>query len=319
MKKANFVYEPHLVLREHSIAPRGEWKPEFSGLTFIQIRHGTGYFLKSQLNQELSTGTVLLIGANAHGTIRASQIGDFSLIYFNVLPSRLTGLMTLGEQRFLESILASKESSLKIFAPQCSIALRMEELAAGECRGGLGFRLSMLQLLAEVFDLETGPSQEGAKVSDAGQRLELFLKQTPISDLLEMNFNDLAQMTNCTSRHLSRLFQKLVGMSFNDKRAELRLARAIDLLATSNIKVVDVALESGFKSLSQFNQVFARRFGVSPGRWRQKNGREGALEASKKLKNFGPVKNNKLVFKLNASRKPGGRLSASELSPVSVE
>jgi AraC-like DNA-binding protein len=35
---------------------------------------------------------------------------------------------------------------------------------------------------------------------------------------------------------------------------------------------VDVALESGYPSLSLFNLMFARRFGISPGRWRQKNG-----------------------------------------------
>jgi methylphosphotriester-DNA--protein-cysteine methyltransferase len=46
---------------------------------------------------------------------------------------------------------------------------------------------------------------------------------------------------------------------------------ARELLATSNSKVVEVALESGYKSLSMFNLMFTRRFGTSPGRWRQKN------------------------------------------------
>jgi transcriptional regulator GlxA family with amidase domain len=60
-------------------------------------------------------------------------------------------------------------------------------------------------------------------------------------------------------------------MSFCDKRAEIRLGRARELLATSKSKVVEVAFESGYKSLSLFNQMFTRRFGVSPGKWRQKN------------------------------------------------
>jgi len=62
-----------------------------------------------------------------------------------------------------------------------------------------------------------------------------------------------------------------VGTSFRDKRAELRLAQACDLLASTELKIVDVALESGFQSLSLFNLMFARRFGISPGRWRQKH------------------------------------------------
>src|ERR1700723_1981389 len=146
----------------------------------------------------------------------------------------------------------------------------MKELTASQNRGGLSFRLKLLQLLAEAFGDQLGQSATDPGISDARQRLELFLKETPSSELLEMNFTELAQRTNCTSRHLSRIFHKLVGMSFNDKRSELRLSRALELLATSQLKVVDVALESGFKSLSQFNQMFTRRFGLSPGRWRQK-------------------------------------------------
>jgi AraC-like DNA-binding protein len=31
-----------------------------------------------------------------------------------------------------------------------------------------------------------------------------------------------------------------------------------------------VAMESGFQSVSLFNLMFKRRFGVTPGRWREK-------------------------------------------------
>jgi AraC-like DNA-binding protein len=86
-------------------------------------------------------------------------------------------------------------------------------------------------------------------------------------------------MTRCTPRHLSRIFRDVVGMSFRDKHAELRLHRACELLATSESKVVDVALESGYQSLSLFNQMFARRFGMSPGKWRQKR-RNAKLDRS---------------------------------------
>ena len=90
-----------------------------------------------------------------------------------------------------------------------------------------------------------------------------------------MSFDELARSTHCTPRHLSRIFRELIGMSFRDKRAELRLTRARDLLATSKSKVVEVALESGYKSLSLFNLMFTRHFGTSPGRWRQKHQANG--------------------------------------------
>jgi transcriptional regulator GlxA family with amidase domain len=80
-------------------------------------------------------------------------------------------------------------------------------------------------------------------------------------------------------------------MSFGEKRAEIRLGRARELLATSKSKVVEVAFESGYKSLSLFNQMFTRRFGVSPGKWRQRNGVSRASE-SRRNSGAGFAKNN---------------------------
>jgi AraC-like DNA-binding protein len=312
MKKSNGTYEPHLAIQDFSISPKGEWMPQFSGWSFIQVRRGSGYFLQSQLNQELAIGTVLLVGGAVPGTIRASQLCELSLCLFNIIPARLTGLITLGEQRFLELAATRKESCLQIFLPRSPVAAQMEELAASRDRSGLSFRLKLLQLLAEAFGNQLGQTVAAPEISDAGQRLELFLQQTPSSGLLEMNFNELAQLTNCTSRHLSRIFYKLVGMSFNDKRSELRLARALELLATSQLKVVDVALESGFKSLSQFNQMFTRRFGLSPGRWRQKCANDANDENSKKIKRLAPVKNQAPVFHFNSVQPLPGKRGAGE-------
>jgi AraC family L-rhamnose operon transcriptional activator RhaR len=104
--------------------------------------------------------------------------------------------------------------------------------------------------------------------------LESFLSERTSADLLQVNLPELARLTGCTPRHMNRIFTELVGMSFRQKHTELRLTRACELLADTEAKVVDVALESGYQSLSLFNLMFARRFGMSPGQWR-KNQREG--------------------------------------------
>jgi len=48
----------------------------------------------------------------------------------------------------------------------------------------------------------------------------------------------------------------------------LRLERAAHLLSRSENKIVDVALESGFASVSLFNALFKRRFHIAPREWR---------------------------------------------------
>jgi AraC-like DNA-binding protein len=300
MKKKDYIYEPHLVVREYSIPPKGEWMPRLAGWSLIQVRQGTGYYLQPELNRELETGAVLLMARDVPGNIRASQLGTLSLTSFSVLPARLMGLITLSEQDFLEAAASRKESCLQIFPANSSVAIKMSELGANRNRDGLSFRLKLLQLFVETFgnELERPKTASNDETSDARMRLEILLKETPLSELLEMDFDDLARLTHCTVRHLSRIFQQVVGMSFRDKRADLRLARARELLATSNSKVVEVALESGYKSLSLFNLMFARRFGTTPAKWRRK---QGSLEedGNKNTRRFAPGEIGAPGFQMN--------------------
>ncbi len=284
MNKPDQLYEPHLSIREFSMLPGGEWLPKLSGWSLILVGGGTGYWLQGQSSTELETGSVLLMAADVPGRVRASQLNGMSLHAFNVIPARLTGLITLGEHDFFKSAASRKDLALQVFPPSNPLALKMRELCAGRNRGGLLLRLTLLQLLVETFGKELEQSVPSQENVDAKERLRAFLRETPPDALLEINFNQLAQMTHCTSRHLSRIFNDLVGMSFQNKRAEIRLARARELLATGNSKVVEVALESGYKSLSLFNLMFTRRFGTSPGRWRQKHGTNGGNENQQNIK-----------------------------------
>jgi AraC-like DNA-binding protein len=191
-----------------------------------------------------------------------------------VLPDRLSGVLTLGEKKFLKQAASRREAAFQVFPALHPVALKMGELAAGRSRDGLSFRLTLLQLLVAALGKELDRTAPRPEIADATRRLQLFLKENPEDILLEISFNELAQMTYCTPRHLSRIFFEVVGMSFSGKRAEIRLSRARELLATGESKVVEVAMESGYKSLSSFNLMFTRRFGISPGRWRKKNGEE---------------------------------------------
>ena len=103
-------------------------------------------------------------------------------------------------------------------------------------------------------------------------RLEEVLRQMPAEDMLDLSFSELVARVGCCPRHTARLFQKTVGVSFREKQAEVRLWRARELLATTESKVVDVAFESGYQSLSLFNLMFKKRFGISPSQWRFSSG-----------------------------------------------
>ena len=271
MNKLNHAHEPHLVLKETTIQPGAEWSPRVKGWALIHVRTGTGYHLQTDANLELETGAMLLAGDNSPGVIRASHLGILALQWFSVKPTHLAGLLTLNEQGFFLTA-ARKDFPFRVLPPENPAARRMKELCAEQNADGFMFRLKLLQLFAEVFRVERQQVTPDEEVSSARERLRDLLDRIPSSELVEMTVEDLARMIHCTPRHLSRIFRELVGTSFRKKRSDLRLVKARELLAAGNSKIVDVALESGYKSLSLFNLMFSHRFGTSPGKWRQKYG-----------------------------------------------
>jgi len=280
MKEKQDLYESHLAVMEFSIPPGGEWQPALPGWSLVQVADGNGYCIQAEGGTELETGAVLLVALQAKSTIRSSQLGEMSLHAFSVMPSRLTGLITLGEQDFLKQAAARNEGAVQIFPPDNPAAVRMKELCAGRKSSGLMLRLKLLQLFVEAFGGELEPAAR-QETPDARERLRSLLQKIPPGELVEMSFSELARRANCTPRHLSRTFHELVGMSFSDQRTEIRMERARELLATSNSKMVEVALESGYRSLSFFNLMFTQRFGTSPGRWRQKYNNRAGLRKSR--------------------------------------
>jgi AraC-like DNA-binding protein len=268
--KRALSHEAHLVIKQVALLPGEEWCPTFPGWSFVQLVAGMGYWLHPRHPQDLAKGTVLILSQFSAGAIRASQLGTVRLNVFRVEPDRLTGLVTLGEQLFLRAALARETFCCRVVPSTDPLAEQYQKLSVAAEQGPFRARVQMLQIFVDSFGDElNSPRPEPATVPDAKQRLAELLKQTPAAELLELRLDELVDNTHCTPRHLSRVFHEVVGMSFRDKKAELRLGKAKELLAGTDRKVSDVALESGYPSVGVLNVAFKQQFGISPARWRQ--------------------------------------------------
>lgn len=61
----------------------------------------------------------------------------------------------------------------------------------------------------------------------------------------------------------------MTGSSFVSYLNEYRLSEAAQLLRGSDKKILTVANETGFDSLSNFNRQFRQRYGVTPREYRK--------------------------------------------------
>lgn len=79
----------------------------------------------------------------------------------------------------------------------------------------------------------------------------------------------LARELGCSADYLSHLFRTVRGEKLTSAIEEQRLRRAAELLTQTALSCKEVAWASGFANQSYFARCFRRRWGRSPGEWRE--------------------------------------------------
>lgn len=79
-----------------------------------------------------------------------------------------------------------------------------------------------------------------------------------------ITLTDVASHVGFSAEYFSRLFKEETGMKFIVYLNNLRLRHAIELLETTNLKVYEVAEQTGYSNLSYFSTVFKKNFGQNP-------------------------------------------------------
>ena len=93
--------------------------------------------------------------------------------------------------------------------------------------------------------------------------------------LMERHLDDplpvahIARRVGVTARTLETLFGRTVGTGPGAYYLDLRLNAARRLLLDARLPAAEVALRSGFSSISTFSRAFKRRFGLSPSVFRR--------------------------------------------------
>ncbi|MCW3061854.1 MAG: transcriptional regulator, AraC family [Capsulimonas sp.] len=82
--------------------------------------------------------------------------------------------------------------------------------------------------------------------------------------------SEVADLVGLHPKYAMTLFKKNFGMSILEYLTRHRLSHAQRLLATTNDKIIDIALDAGFGSASRFYEVFERECGQSPREFRRK-------------------------------------------------
>ncbi|CAN7658112.1 AraC family transcriptional regulator [Caballeronia sp. LjRoot34] len=88
-----------------------------------------------------------------------------------------------------------------------------------------------------------------------------------------ISLNELATAAGLSPMHFAARFRAATGLSPHAFLLHRRIERAQELLLTTNMPVVDVALSVGFRTQAHFTTVFRRLSNETPHRWRDVHAR----------------------------------------------
>lgn len=93
------------------------------------------------------------------------------------------------------------------------------------------------------------------------RRMQLYIEKNLYQDI---TLTDIAKESLFSPWYARKLFIKYLGVSPTDYIRKLRLKNAALKLRDEKIKIIDVALESGFNSVDGFQRAFYKEFGCNP-------------------------------------------------------
>lgn len=84
----------------------------------------------------------------------------------------------------------------------------------------------------------------------------------------DLSLTTVAQSVGASVAHLQRSFRAETGATVVAYVQDRRLNEAAGLLRSTDLSITEIALQTGFGSASYLARLFARRYGVSPSRYR---------------------------------------------------
>ncbi len=89
----------------------------------------------------------------------------------------------------------------------------------------------------------------------------------------DLSLASLSKEFYVSSYYLSHQFKRVTGFTLTDYISMTRVRNAQTLLLSTDIPITEIALQSGFKSFSQFNRAFNKFLQMSPSKFRREGGK----------------------------------------------
>jgi len=159
-------------------------------------------------------------------------------------------------------------SELSRFVARASVGLVRDTSAADD----LAWEETALGIAAAAIRISSQASLVGGDVSaHTLARVTDSVRMIDRDPGARWTLSRLAEAARLSPYHYLRTFTRLTGVTPHQFVLRTRLRAAAIRLAADDAKVIEIALESGFNDVSNFNRAFREEIGVAPREYRRRS------------------------------------------------
>ncbi|WP_438431227.1 AraC family transcriptional regulator [Gorillibacterium sp. sgz500922] len=262
---------------KHSEAIQPDAHDDHEAYEIYYLLSGERYYFIKDRTYHLHKGDLVLIPTHVlHKTSSARKDGH-ERVLVNFRWEALAGLLPEYEDRI--QAMFAEFPHLRLAAKEQTVIRRildsmLYELEAGKAGAERYARLLLAELLLVLLRLTEGRHAEVAefpnslhhKVSEVAQYIGIHFGE-PIT------LNGLSDQFHISPFYLSRIFHQVTGLPVVSYINHVRVEEARVLLASTDLSVTEVALRTGYQSVTHFGRVFKAAVGLTPQKFRQEKGR----------------------------------------------
>ena len=127
------------------------------------------------------------------------------------------------------------------------------------------FRNGMIQVLSRALSAQEGRRQDSA-AAPLIRRAEQYLRENCCDP--NISLIGAARYVGLSPAHFSTVFSQTMGHPFIAHLTQLRIEKAKDLLAHTDKRLSDIAMDVGYNEPNYFSHVFRKQEGITPKEYR---------------------------------------------------
>ncbi|MDY5987791.1 AraC family transcriptional regulator [Sporofaciens sp. SGI.106] len=269
-----YTVYPCTIPQDFSFVPL-HWQDSFE---IIYVKKGTGYIQIDLSTFQAESGDIFVVlPGHLHGL---RKFEDSRMEYENIIFDKSflgNDVVDACSQKYLQPLLEEK----LYFPVRIRRGQKMYEKLSGFLDSAdvlsdqkpWGYELGVKGYIQLFFSQLFAMSREKKHHGLENKSME---KMKSVISYMEENYDgkitveDVAAECGYSTSHFMRWFKEMTGTGFGNYLIEFRLGKAAHALRTTEATVLEIAEQSGFGNLSNFNRLFKKKYKMTPGMFRKR-------------------------------------------------